>query len=142
MGGVEDDEPSLKRMKLSSNDLIGLSNGSSSEEHIESSSSELMAWPLPSEGDKQVVGSKGVIKRDEYVRKIANALYCLGYKKSGTCLEEESGIPVHSLVVNLFIQQILDGNWDESIATLREIGLADETIVRSASFLILEQKFF
>ncbi|KAI9114198.1 hypothetical protein K1719_014848 [Acacia pycnantha] len=142
MGGVDDEGPPLKRMKLSSNGSAGLSNGSSSEEHIEDSSSELMARPLPSEGDKQVVGSKGVIKRDEFVRIIANALYCLGYKRSGTCLEEESGIPVHSLLVNLFIQQILDGHWDESIATLREIGLADEKIVRSASFLILEQKFF
>ncbi|XP_028751963.1 WD repeat-containing protein 26 homolog [Neltuma alba] len=142
MGGVEDEGPALKRMKLSSNGLVGLSNGSSSEEHIEGSSSELMARPLPTEGDKQVVGSKGVIKRDEFVRIIANALYSLGYTKSGACLEEESGTPVNSWVVNLFIQQILDGNWDESIVTLRKIGLVDETIVRSASFLILEQKFF
>ncbi|XP_054795243.1 WD repeat-containing protein 26 homolog [Prosopis cineraria] len=142
MGGVEDEGPALKRMKLSSNGLVGLSNGSSSVEHVGGSSSALMARPLPSEGDKQVVGSKGVIKRDEFVRIIANALYSLGYEKSGACLEEESGIPVHSWVVNLFIQQILDGSWDESIATLHKIGLADETTVRSASFLILEQKFF
>ncbi|KAI4308139.1 hypothetical protein L6164_031243 [Bauhinia variegata] len=141
MGGVEDEEPALKRMKLSSKGLAGLSNGSSSIEPIGGSSSDLMARPLPSEGDDEVVGSKGVIKRVEFVRIIEKALYSLGYKKSGAHLEEESGIPLHSTVVNLFMQQILDGCWDESIATLHKIGLTDERIVKSASFLILEQKF-
>ncbi|KAI4305977.1 hypothetical protein L6164_029298 [Bauhinia variegata] len=142
MGGVGDEEPALKRMKLSSKGLAGLSNGSSSIESIGGSASDLMARPLPSEGDDEVVGSKGVIKREEFVRIIAKALYSLGYKKSGAHLEEESGIPLHSSVVNLFMQQILDGSWDESVATLHKIGLADESIIRSASFLILEQKFF
>ncbi|KAJ1388005.1 WD40/YVTN repeat-like-containing domain superfamily [Sesbania bispinosa] len=142
MGGVEDEEPALKRMKISSKGSVGLSNGSSSIEPVGGCSSDLMARPLPSEGDGQVVGSKGVIKREEFVRIIAKALYSLGYKKSGAHLEEESGIPLHSPGVNLFMQQILDGHWDDSVATLHKIGLADESIVRSASFLILEQKFF
>ncbi|KAK4278919.1 hypothetical protein QN277_016693 [Acacia crassicarpa] len=141
MGGVEDEEPALKRMKLSSTGSAALSNGSSPVKPI-GGSSDLMARPLPSEGDEDVVGSKGVIKREEFVRIIAKALYSLGYKKSGAHLEEESGIPLHSSVVNLFIQQIVDGHWDESVATLHNIGLADENTVRSASFLILEQKFF
>lgn len=142
MGGVEDEEPALKRMKVSSKGLVGLSNGSSSVEPVGGFSGDSMARPLPSDGDEQVVGSKGVIKKDEFVRIIANALYSLGYQKSGARLEEESGIPLHSPGVNLFMQQVLDGNWDESVATLHKIGLADESIVRSASFLILEQKFF
>ncbi|XP_061357672.1 WD repeat-containing protein 26 homolog [Gastrolobium bilobum] len=142
MGGVEDEEPALKRMKLSSKGLVGLSNGSSTVEPIGGSSSNLMARPLSSEGDDEIVGSKGVIKREEFVRIIARALYSLGYKKSGAYLEEESGIHLHSSVVNLFMQQILDGDWDQSIATLNKIGLADERIVREASFLILEQKYF
>ncbi|KAG2712614.1 hypothetical protein I3760_04G135400 [Carya illinoinensis] len=142
MGGVEDEEPATKRMKVSSEELKGLSNGSSFIGPVSGSSSNLMARPLASEGDKEVVGSKGVIKREEFVRIIANALYTLGYKKSGAHLEEESGIPLHSSVVNLFMQQILDGNWDESVSTLRNIGLLDESVVKSASFLILEHKFF
>lgn len=141
MGGVEDEELALKRMKLSSTGSAALSNGSSFVEPI-SGSSGLMARPLPSEGDEDVVGSKGVIKREEFFRIIAKALYSLGYKKSGAHLEEESGIPLHSSVVNLFIQQIVDGHWDESVATLHNIGLADENTVKSTSFLILEQKFF
>ncbi|KAK7300205.1 hypothetical protein RJT34_11042 [Clitoria ternatea] len=142
MGGVEDEEPALKRMRLSSKGLVGLSNGSSSIESVGGLSGDLMARPLPSGGDEQVVGSKGVINREEFVRIIAKALYSLGYRKSGAHLEEESGIGLHSPGVNLFMQQILDGSWDDSVATLRKIGLADESIVRSASFLILEQKFF
>ncbi|KAF2302237.1 hypothetical protein GH714_033833 [Hevea brasiliensis] len=142
MGGVEDDEPASKRMKLASGELKSLSNGSSLTKTIVGSSRDLMARPLQSEGDDDVVGSKGVIKRVEFVRIIAKALYSLGYKKSSARLEEESGIPLHSSAVNLFMQQILDGNWDESVATLHKIGLKDESIVKSASFLILEQKFF
>ncbi|KAI9177465.1 hypothetical protein LWI28_015534 [Acer negundo] len=142
MGGVEDDEPASKRMKLSSGELRGLSNGSAFTEPIAGSSRDLMARPLPSEGDEEVIGPKGVIKRVEFVRIIAKALYSLGYNKSGAHLEEESGIPLQSSVVNLFMQQILDGNWDESVATLPNIGLLDESVIKSASFLILEQKFF
>ena len=142
MGGVEDKEPALKRTKLSSKGLIGLSNGSSSVERVVGSSSDLMARPLSSEGDDEVVGLKGIIKKGEFVRIITKALYSLGYKKTGENLEEESGIPLNSSVVNLFMQQVLDGDWEESVSTLNKIGLEDERIVRDASFLILEQKFF
>ncbi|XP_044501789.1 WD repeat-containing protein 26 homolog isoform X1 [Mangifera indica] len=142
MGGVGDDEPASKRMKVSSVELRSHSNGSTLTEPIAGSSRGLMARPIKSEGDEEVIGPKGVIKRVEFVRIIAKALYSLGYKKSGARLEEESGIPLHSPVVNLFMQQILDGNWDESLATLPKIGVLDDNIVKSASFLILEQKFF
>ncbi|KAK8277972.1 hypothetical protein V6Z11_D09G008400 [Gossypium hirsutum] len=142
MGGVEDDEPASKRMKLSSEELRRLSNGSTIKEPVAGSSCDLMARPLQSEGGEEVVGSKGVINKVEFVRIIAKALYSLGYIKSGAHLEEESGIPLHSSVVNVFMRQILEGNWDESVVTLRNIGLTDERTVKSASFLILEQKFF
>lgn len=142
MGGVEDDEPASKRMKLSSVELRGLSNGSAFREPVAGSLRDLMARPLTSEGDDDVIGPAGVIKRVEFVRIIAKALYSLGYTKSGAYLEEESGIPLHSSMVNLFTQQILDGRWDESVAALSKIGLVDESVIKSASFLILEQKFF
>ncbi|XP_022739195.1 WD repeat-containing protein 26-like [Durio zibethinus] len=142
MGGEEDDEPASKRMKLSSKELRHLSNGSTIKEPVAGSSGDLMARPLQSEGGEEVVGSKGVIKKVEFVRIIAKALYSLGYIKSGARLEEESGIPLHSSVVNIFMRQILEGNWDESVVTLHNIGLTDERTIKSASFLILEQKFF
>ncbi|XP_058762024.1 WD repeat-containing protein 26 homolog isoform X1 [Vicia villosa] len=142
MGGVEDEEPALKRTKLSAKGFFSLSNCSSSVECVVGSSSGSMARPLSNEGDDKVVGSKGIINREEFVRIITKALYSLGYEKSGENLEEESGIRLNSSVVNLFKQQIHDGDWEESVATLKEIGLEDESIVRDASFLILEQKFF
>ncbi|XP_077244579.1 WD repeat-containing protein 26 homolog [Tasmannia lanceolata] len=140
MGGVEDDEPPSKRVKLPSGKLRSLSCNLSLTEPIVCLG-DTMARPLPSQGDEEMLGSKGVIKRVEFVRIITKALYSLGFEKSGALLEEESGIPLHSSVVNLFRKQVLDGNWDESVATLQKIGLRDEKILKSASFLILEQKF-
>uniref|UniRef100_A0A7N0UAI3 CTLH domain-containing protein n=1 Tax=Kalanchoe fedtschenkoi TaxID=63787 RepID=A0A7N0UAI3_KALFE len=142
MGGGDEDEPPSKRKKLSSGVLIGLSNGSSLTESVSGSLGETMARPLHSQGDDEMVGSKGVIKRVEFVRIIAKALYSLGYNKSGALLEEESGIPLHSSLINLFMQQILEGNWDESVRTLHEFCLLDENIIKLASSLILEQKYF
>ncbi|CAL1389658.1 unnamed protein product [Linum trigynum] len=141
MGGVEDDEPASKRMKLACRELKGNPNDSLLSEPSFGSSRDLMARLLQSEED-EVIGSKGVIKKVEFVQIIAKALYSLGYKKSGAHLEEESGIPLHSSAVDMFMHQILDGNWGESVATLHSIGLKDESTVKSASFLILEQKFF
>ncbi|KAI3457676.1 hypothetical protein Pfo_014339 [Paulownia fortunei] len=142
MGGVEDDEPPSKRVKVSSGESGGLSNGVSLRERGSCSLSESMARLLASQGDDEVVGSKGVIKKVELVRIIAEALYSLGYSKTGALLEEESGIPLHSPVVDLFMHQILEGQWDESVSMLHELGLIDETIIKLASFVILEQKFF
>ncbi|KAF9608313.1 hypothetical protein IFM89_008935 [Coptis chinensis] len=63
-----------------------------------------MAQPLPFEGE-EMVGSKQVIKKVEFVRIITKVLYSLGYEKSGALLEEEFGILLHSSVVSLFRQQ-------------------------------------
>ncbi|XP_077220780.1 WD repeat-containing protein 26 homolog [Tasmannia lanceolata] len=141
MGGVDDDEPPSKRVKVSRGELRSLSCNLSLTEPI-GSLGDTMARPLPSQGDGEMVGSKGLIKRVEFVRIITKALYSLGYERSGALLEEESGIPLHSSMVTLFRTQVLDGNWDGSVATLQKIGLQDENVLKSASFLILEQKFF
>ncbi|XP_020102705.1 WD repeat-containing protein 26 [Ananas comosus] len=141
MGGVEDDEPPSKRVKANSVELCSLSNNSSFSESINPLGG-LMARPLPSQGKDDIVGSKGVIKRVEFVRIITEALYSLGFERSGAALEEESGIYLHSDAVNLFREQVLEGNWDGSVTTLQKISLLEENVKKSASFLILEQKFF
>uniref|UniRef100_A0A5B6Z3S3 Putative WD repeat-containing protein 26-like n=1 Tax=Davidia involucrata TaxID=16924 RepID=A0A5B6Z3S3_DAVIN len=141
MRGLDDCEPPLKRMKVPSGDLKKLLDDSSYIEPVSGSLGDLMARPLSSQGDGEMVGSKGVIKKQEFIKIITRALYSLGYDRTGALLEEESGIRLHSSAVNLFMQQVLDGKWDESLATLHTINLSDETIVKSASFLILEQKF-
>ncbi|KAK4787852.1 hypothetical protein SAY86_011685 [Trapa natans] len=143
MGGVEDEtEPSRKRIRLSHEVLRDLANGLSIVGSNPDFSGDLMARSLPIKGDEEIVGSKGVIKRVEFVRIITQALYSLGYENSGARLQEESGVSLQSSVVNLLIQQVLNGKWNESLATLKSIGLLDESIIKSASFLILEQKYF
>ena len=141
MGGFEDDEPPSKRARASS-----VESASLSDTYCYSKSANplggAMARPLTSQGKEVMVGSKGVIKRDEFVRVITKALYTLGYERSGAVLEEESGITLHCPSVNLFRKQVLDGNWDNAVVTLNTLGLLDENTVKSAAFLLLEQKFF
>ncbi|KAL7128619.1 hypothetical protein ABFS83_13G007000 [Erythranthe nasuta] len=135
MGGLEDDdEPLSKRVKVMSGESGGFSNGLSG--------SFSMARQLSSQGDNvEAIGSKGVVNKTELVRILAEALYSLGYSETGARLEEESGIPLHTPVVDMFMRQILEGRWDKSVSMLHEIGL-DETVIKSASFIILEHKFF
>ncbi|KAF8115682.1 hypothetical protein N665_0025s0142 [Sinapis alba] len=148
MGVVEDTEPPLKRAKRLADDdeTNGFSGNSSvrgsSSSCVTNSLGDLMARPLTSQGDDETIGSKGVIKKSEFVRIITRTLYSLGYGKAGAMLEEESGIPLHHSFVETFLQQVKEGKWDESVVTLHRIGLLDEKAVKSASFLLLEQKFF
>ncbi|XP_021841909.2 WD repeat-containing protein 26 homolog isoform X1 [Spinacia oleracea] len=97
-----------------------------------------MARTLPSQ--REMVRSKGVIKKDEFVKVITRTLYSLGYNKTGALLEQESGIALHSSRVTSFMQLVLEGKWDESILSLRVINVPIET-EKSAKFIILEQKF-
>ncbi|KAG0467088.1 hypothetical protein HPP92_018668 [Vanilla planifolia] len=140
MGGLDKSEPPLKRFKDLVVELDSTINNSLYSGPI-ISFKDLMARSVPSEGKEVMVGSKGVIKRVEFVRLITKTLYSLGYVKSGKLLEEESGIDLHSSAVILLRKQVLDGNWDESIVTLQKIGL-NEQILKSASLLIREYKFF
>lgn len=142
MGGAEDDEPLSKRVKVSSGESADHLNGTSLRDPASFSLSDSMVRPLEFQGDDEIIGRKGLVRKGEFVRIIADALYFLGYKKAGLQLEEEAQIPLRPSLVNLFMQQILDGRWDESIATLHKIGVVDENIVKLASFMILEQKFF
>lgn len=142
MGGREDSEPPLKRVKVTLTESKNSSDHSSITDPVASSLGDYMARPLPSQGDEETIGKTGVIKRSEFIKVITGALYSLGYDKTGAILEEESGIPMHSSVVNLFMQQVMDGKWDDSVATLRASDLLDEKTMKSASFVILEQKFF
>lgn len=141
MEGIEDSEPPLKRARVPLCDLNQLSEESSNLEFASTSLGDPMAKPLSSQGDGETIGSKGVIKKSEFVKIITRALYSLGYDKTGALLEEESGIQLHSSNLRSLVQQAMDGQWEESLETLHKIDLADGTITRSASFLILEQKF-
>ncbi|PKU70743.1 WD repeat-containing protein 26 homolog [Dendrobium catenatum] len=140
MGRIDDREPPSKRVKETIAGLQGFSNSiPSPANHIDPLGGQ-MARPLTPHGNKDMIGSKGIIKRSEFVRIITKALYSLGYDRSGAILEEESGIPLHSPLVDCFRKQVLDGNWDGSLATLNKISISDD-VLKLASFMILEYKF-
>lgn len=98
--------------------------------------------PMLMENSLAVLGSKGLIKRHEFVRVIIQSLYSLGYKKSASCLESESGISYKSVDFGMLESQILCGNWDDCTRTLGAImDLMDETRA-SALFLVFNQCLF
>ena len=138
MGIIEDNEPPLKRLK---GPPSVTKEGMLYKLTASSSAGDSMARALSFKRDDETVGLKGIIKKQEFVKIINRALYCLGYSKTATVLEEESGVPLRSSAVNLFMQQVVEGKWDECLATLHHIGLTDEVIYKSASFLLLEQKY-
>ncbi|XP_023767135.1 WD repeat-containing protein 26 homolog [Lactuca sativa] len=131
MGGVEANQPQSKRIK------VKRSSSSSPSDIIESSD---LDSPMAESLADDTIGYKGV-RKVEFVRLVAESLHSLGYKKTGEYLEKESGITLSSSEVTEFTQQILDGNWDESLNSLRKISGLDESVVKSSSFVILEQKF-
>ncbi|XP_076926141.1 WD repeat-containing protein 26 homolog [Bidens hawaiensis] len=133
MRGVKNEEPPAKRLKPSYSDL---SNGNL----LKYPSSRSMGSSLARTVNDELIGSTGV-KKAEFVRIITEALYSLGYNKTAAYLEQESGVPLHSSKVTIFIKQILDGCWDESLASLHKIGIVDETVIKLACFIILQQKF-
>ncbi|KAL9145012.1 hypothetical protein ABFS82_13G011700 [Erythranthe guttata] len=89
-------------------------------------------------GGNEVVRSNTVIKRTKLVRGIKSLLYSFGYDRKGKSLEKGPGIELHKELVDLFIEQIIDGKCDESQSTLLDICKdADKK-----SLLILERKFY
>lgn len=89
-----------------------------------------------------MLGPKGMIRRGEFVRIIIQSLYSLGYKKSASCLESESGIPLEPPELKLLKSQILDAKWDDCIQTLNLIEDLVEETRASLSYLVFQQRFF
>ena len=99
---------------------------------------------LPSvhpEIEETLLGSNGLIRKTEFVRVITQSLYSLGYCKSASLLEQESGIPLQSQAISTFQNLILEGKWDESIDSLKNLEIEDSKNLNSAALLILEQKY-
>ncbi|CAK9224024.1 unnamed protein product [Sphagnum jensenii] len=133
--------PPSKRLKLSKpcpRDL--LLEGFPTAAAIGAGSGAPMARDSPAH-EVEMLGSRGQIRKVEFVRIITQALFSLGYQQAGVVLEQESGIVLQSPVVTEFRQNILAGQWDKSLAALYRIGPIDEETFKSTSFLILQQKF-
>ncbi|KAL5538879.1 hypothetical protein UlMin_043122 [Ulmus minor] len=94
---------------------------------------------MSSENSTTLLGTKCLVKKHEFVRVIIQYLYSLGLGESASCLESESGMSDKSVDFELLKSQILSGNWDGCILTLKALkDLTDETRA-SALFLVFKQ---
>lgn len=91
------------------------------------------------DNSSELIGSKGLIKKHEFVRIIVQCLYSLGYSKSASCLESESGVSYKSSEFQLLESHVLNGNWDSCIDFLNSIRDALGESKDSAIFLVLRQ---
>eukprot|EP00246_Nothoceros_aenigmaticus_P008830 TRINITY_DN2392_c0_g2_i2.p1 TRINITY_DN2392_c0_g2~~TRINITY_DN2392_c0_g2_i2.p1 ORF type:complete len:271 (-),score=42.43 TRINITY_DN2392_c0_g2_i2:100-912(-) len=140
MGGDDDEEsPPSKRLKRSSV-FASFPLCDRSDSLLSVELKQAMARLIP-ETDGETVGSRGQIRKVEFVRIITQALYTLGYNKAAALLEEESGISLQSTIITEFRNQILAGRWDQSVGLLQNVGPLDLATLKAASFLILQQKF-
>lgn len=97
---------------------------------------------MSSEASPTLLGRKRLIRKHEFVRVIIQCLYSLGFGESASCLESESGISDKSFDFELLKSQILCGNWDDCIHTLKTFkDLMDDTRA-AALFLIFKQCIF
>lgn len=93
------------------------------------------------ENSLNMLGSKGLINKQEFVRVIIQCLYSLGYKKSASCLESESSIRYKSVDFDLLESQILSGDWDNCIDTVNRIKDLKDDTRSSVLFLVLKHCF-
>ncbi|TYI70598.1 hypothetical protein E1A91_D08G232800v1 [Gossypium mustelinum] len=93
------------------------------------------------ENSPTTLGSKGLINKHEFLRVIIQCLYSLGYKKSASCLEIESGVRYKSIEFDLLESQILSGDWDDCIDTLNKIKDVKDDTRSSVLFLVFKQCF-
>ncbi|KAL2649332.1 hypothetical protein R1flu_017460 [Riccia fluitans] len=138
MGGDDcDGPPPLKRIKLSISATKSIPVEASP---VCPTGLAPMARDLPS-SNGETLGSKGQIRKLEFVRIITQALFSLGFQKTASLLEEESGVALQSPVIAQFRNEIFGGKFDESVSTLRKVAPLEPETLKSASFLILQQKF-
>ena len=99
-------------------------------------SHETMEENTPSE---ILLGSKGLIKKHEFIRIILQSLYSLGYTKTASLLESESGVSYKSNEFQLLESHVLNGNWEACVTFLNSIAEILGESVQSALFLVFRQ---
>lgn len=91
-------------------------------------------------------GTDGVIAQDsnsktEMVRLIIQSLQHLGYGRSASFLEKDSGILLQAPEVTEFCKSIMQGNWQRVEALLPSLKIKREADIGAVKFLIYSQKF-
>ncbi|MCL7037952.1 hypothetical protein MKW94_006590 [Papaver nudicaule] len=91
--------------------------------------------------DESSLGPNGLIKRQEFVRLIIQSLFSLGYNKSASLLESESGITCKSSQLKLLESHIHNFNWDECVKTVTE-EINEQQTRNRILFLIYRYRIF
>ncbi|XP_059628575.1 WD repeat-containing protein WDS homolog [Cornus florida] len=92
---------------------------------------------------RMLLGPKGLIKRPELVRVMIQALHCLGYSRTASKFESESGISLEipkdpeSLAFDSLKSHILNGNWEASAKMLWKANDLTDEARSKAMFLVL-----
>ncbi|KAL6068390.1 Transducin family protein / WD-40 repeat family protein [Balamuthia mandrillaris] len=81
-----------------------------------------------------------LIRKEDYVRLIIQALHDLGYSQSAQLLSKESLIELQSKAVTEFCADILHGRWSKASSLLSQI-ISNKQDLASAHFLIYEQEY-
>ncbi|KAF6165184.1 hypothetical protein GIB67_000768 [Kingdonia uniflora] len=98
---------------------------------------------MPSDDtNNSLIGPKSLIKRHEFVRLIIQALYALGYTKSASLLESESGCSHKSVELVTLESDVVNANWDCCIDAINKFDDLPEKIRNSALFLVFKQWVF
>ncbi|KEH42443.1 putative transcription factor WD40-like family [Medicago truncatula] len=87
----------------------------------------------------ETLGSKGLINKHEFIRIILQSLYSLGYTKTASLLESESGVSYKSNEFQLLESHVLNGNWEACVTFLNSITEILGESVESALFLVFRQ---
>ncbi|GJY07953.1 WD repeat-containing protein WDS, partial [Tanacetum coccineum] len=86
-----------------------------------------------------MIGSKGLIKRHEFVRILIQCLYSLGYEKSAACLELESGISCKSSEFKSLESLVLGADWESCLDNICGIKEMTDEQRDAALFLVCQQ---
>ncbi|CAM8976690.1 unnamed protein product [Rhodiola kirilowii] len=85
------------------------------------------------------LGLKGLIRKQELVRLLVQCLYSLGYKRTASCLESESGISlIHADFANIE-SHILQANWDDAISLINSVFFLPDHTRSAALFTVFKQ---
>ncbi|CAL9242094.1 unnamed protein product [Arabidopsis halleri] len=88
----------------------------------------------------EVLGSKGLLKKHEFIRILVQCLYSLGFKNSASCLEIESNISYKYADYEFLEKQVLSGDWDSCVAVLDRIFDHSKDDTRNtAVYLVFKQ---
>ncbi|CAL4917070.1 unnamed protein product [Urochloa decumbens] len=78
----------------------------------------------------------GPVDREELVRVIEQSLYSLGYRRAAAALEAESGVPLYPPEHDRLLLDVMAGQWDACVETVRSVAGVGDADRAVAEFLL------